>query len=54
MSLTMGGFLAILVAMIAMGFLVVGLIGYLMDLYVHHRARKNADGQPSDAPLPSP
>jgi len=47
-------FLAALLAMLAAGALAIVLLGYLLGLYDKYRARKNADGQHDDAPLPAP
>jgi len=46
-------FLAALLAMLAAGALAIVLLGYLLGVYDKYRARKNADGHPGHAPLPS-
>jgi len=46
--------LVFIIAMFVMGALAIVLLGYLLGLYDKYRARKNADGQPDDAPLHAP
>jgi len=46
-------FLAFVVGMIAAIMLIFYLLAYIAGRYEDRHARKNADGQPDDAPLPS-
>ncbi|MDD9882995.1 MAG: hypothetical protein OXU62_00425 [Gammaproteobacteria bacterium] len=54
MTLTVGGFLAIVVGMLAAGMLLLYLLAHLAGRREERQARKHAAEQQGDAPQPAP